>query len=70
MVLEKVKEKFLDDVYETYEFRGDLVAVVNKDIFRVNSDRIMFDVAELLMIAVALLVVAALMEVFIIPSIF
>ncbi len=32
MILEKVKEKFLDDVYETYEFRGDLVAVVNKEI--------------------------------------
>ena len=34
MILEKVKEKFLDDVYETYEFRGDLVAVVNKEIIR------------------------------------
>ncbi len=34
MILEKVKEKFLDDVYETYEFRGDLVAVVNKEIVR------------------------------------
>ena len=34
MILEKIKEKFLDDVYETQEFRGDLVAVVNKDIIR------------------------------------
>jgi len=34
MILEKIKEKFLDDVYETYEFRGDLVAVVNKEIMR------------------------------------
>ena len=34
MILEKIKEKFLDDVYETHEFRGDLVAVVNKDIIR------------------------------------
>ncbi|MBI4367956.1 MAG: NADH-quinone oxidoreductase subunit C [Candidatus Omnitrophica bacterium] len=34
MILEKIKEKFLDDVYETFEFRGDLVAVVNKDIVR------------------------------------
>ncbi len=34
MILEKVKEKFLDDIYETYEFRGDLVAVVNKEIIR------------------------------------
>jgi len=34
MNLEKIKEKFLDDVYETQEFRGDLVAVVNKDIIR------------------------------------
>ncbi len=34
MILEKVKENFLDDVYETYEFRGDLVAVVNKEIIR------------------------------------
>ncbi|HLC19310.1 MAG TPA: stage II sporulation protein M [Candidatus Nanoarchaeia archaeon] len=46
------------------------VAVVNKDLFRISSDRIMFDVAELLVIAVALLVIAALMEVFIIPVIF
>ena len=34
MILEKIKEKFLDDVYETHEFRGDLVAVVNKDVLR------------------------------------
>ena len=34
MILEKVKEKFLDDIYETYEFRGDLVAVVNKEIIK------------------------------------
>ncbi len=34
MILEKLKEKFLDDVYETHEFRGDLVAIVNKDIIR------------------------------------
>jgi NADH-quinone oxidoreductase subunit C len=34
MILEWLKEKFLDDIYETYEFRGDLVAVVNKDIIR------------------------------------
>jgi NADH-quinone oxidoreductase subunit C len=32
MILERLKEKFLDDVYETYEFRSDLVAVVNKDV--------------------------------------
>lgn len=32
MILEKIKEKFLDDIRETYEFRGDLVAVVNKEI--------------------------------------
>lgn len=32
MILERIKEKFLDDVYETHEFRGDLVAVVNKEI--------------------------------------
>ena len=34
MILEKIKEKFLDDVYETHEFRGDLVAIVNKEIIR------------------------------------
>lgn len=34
MILERIKEKFLDDVYETHEFRGDLVAVVNKAIIR------------------------------------
>ena len=34
MILEQIKEKFLDDVYQTFEFRGDLVAVVNKDIIR------------------------------------
>ena len=34
MILEKVKENFLDDIYETYEFRGDLVAVVNKEIIK------------------------------------
>ena len=34
MILEKIKEKFLDDIYQTFEFRGDLVAVVNKDIIR------------------------------------
>ena len=34
MILEKIKENFLDDVLETYEFRGDLVAVVNKEIIR------------------------------------
>lgn len=32
MILEKIKEKFLDDVLETFEFRGDLVAVVDKEI--------------------------------------
>ena len=32
MILEKIKEKFLDDVYEAYDFKGDLVAVVNKEI--------------------------------------
>ncbi len=32
MILEQLKEKFLDDIYETSEFRGDLVAVVNKEI--------------------------------------
>ncbi|MBI4372264.1 MAG: NADH-quinone oxidoreductase subunit C [Candidatus Omnitrophica bacterium] len=32
MILEKIKEKFLDDIYETREFRGDLVAVINKEI--------------------------------------
>ena len=34
MILEKLKEKFLDDVYETQEFSGELVAVVNKEIIR------------------------------------
>lgn len=34
MILEKIKEKFLDDVLETSDFRGDFVAVVNKDIIR------------------------------------
>ena len=34
MILEKIKEKFLDDVYETHEFRGDLVAIVNQEIIR------------------------------------
>jgi len=34
MILERLKEKFLDDIYETYEFRGDLVAVVNKEIIK------------------------------------
>ena len=34
MILERLKEKFLDDVLETFEFRGDLVAVVNKEIIR------------------------------------
>jgi len=34
MILEKIKEKFLDDIYDTYEFRGDLVAIVNKEIIR------------------------------------
>ena len=34
MILERIKEKFLDDVYQIYEFRGDLVAVVNKEIIR------------------------------------
>ncbi|MBI4372208.1 MAG: NADH-quinone oxidoreductase subunit C [Candidatus Omnitrophica bacterium] len=34
MILEKLKEKFLDDVYETHEFRGDLIAVINKEIVR------------------------------------
>jgi len=34
MILERIKEKFLDDVYQTYEFRGDLVAVVNQAIIR------------------------------------
>ena len=34
MILEKIKEKFLDDVYETQEFRGDLVAIINKEIIR------------------------------------
>ena len=32
MILEKLKERFLDDVYETHEFRGDLVAVVNQEV--------------------------------------
>lgn len=32
MILEKIKEKFIDDVLETSDFRGDLVAVVNKDV--------------------------------------
>ena len=32
MILEKIKERFLDDVIETQEFRGELVAAVNKDI--------------------------------------
>ena len=34
MILEKLKEKFLDDVFETFEFRGDLAVVVNKEIIR------------------------------------
>ncbi|MBI1978243.1 MAG: NADH-quinone oxidoreductase subunit C [Candidatus Omnitrophica bacterium] len=34
MILEKIKEKFLDDVFETYEFRGDLVVIVNKEVVR------------------------------------
>ncbi len=32
MILEKIKEKFLDDVLETSDFRGDLVAIVSKDV--------------------------------------
>ncbi len=32
MILEKIKERFLDDVVETQELRGEFVAVVNKDI--------------------------------------
>ena len=32
MILEKIKEKFLDDVLETSDFRGDLVATVNQEI--------------------------------------
>lgn len=32
MILEKIKEQFLDDVLETSDFRGDLTAVVNKEI--------------------------------------
>ena len=32
MILEKIKEKFLDDICQTQEFRGDLVAIVHKDI--------------------------------------
>ncbi len=31
MILEKIKEKFLDDVLETSDLRGELVAVVNKE---------------------------------------
>lgn len=34
MILERIKEKFLDDIYETFEFRGDLVAIVNKEIIQ------------------------------------
>ena len=30
MILEKIREKFLDDVVETQEFRGELAAVVHK----------------------------------------
>jgi len=33
MILEKIKEKFLDDVLETSDFRGDLVAIVTKTLF-------------------------------------
>ncbi len=32
MILEKIKERFLDVVIHSQEFRGDLVAVVNKEI--------------------------------------
>ena len=32
MILEKIKEKFLDDVFQTSEFRGDLAALVNPEI--------------------------------------
>ena len=38
MLLEKVKEKFLDDVYKTQEFRRDLVVVINKEIIRDLAD--------------------------------
>lgn len=34
MILEQIKEKFLDDVYETSEFRGDLVVILNKKIIK------------------------------------
>ncbi|MBI4358523.1 MAG: NADH-quinone oxidoreductase subunit C [Candidatus Omnitrophica bacterium] len=34
MILEKIKETFLDDVHETHECRGDLVALVNKEVIR------------------------------------
>lgn len=34
MILEQIKEKFLDDVYETSEFRGDLTVVLNKKIIK------------------------------------
>ncbi len=34
MILEKIKEKFLDDVLETSDFRGDLTAVVKKEIIQ------------------------------------
>lgn len=33
-MLEQIKEKFLDDVYETSEFRGDLVVVLNKKVIK------------------------------------
>ena len=32
MILERIKEKFLDDVYQISEFRGDLIAVIHKNI--------------------------------------
>ena len=34
MILEKIREKFLDDVCEAHEFRGDLVVIVHKEVIR------------------------------------
>jgi len=46
------------------------VAVINKDIFNRSSERILYDVAELLLIAVALLFGAAIIEVYVTPVLF
>lgn len=46
------------------------VAIINHDIFREKSERIILDVAELVLLAVAVLFLAALIEVYITPSLF